>query len=706
MEREASHDTERQHRSAHEAGEQRGNVLLDEWVGPCGGVPPFDAVQVDQFVPALQAAMAENLSEVDRIAEAPDEPSFANTLEALERAGRRLDRAGAIYGVWRANMSTPEFRIIERELAPQLAAFSDRVTQNRPLFERIAAVYESADSLNPEQQRLAWLYHTNFVRAGAQLGDAEKLRLSSINQRLATLFTEFNQNVLSDEDSQYIVLEMESDLAGLSQAQRDAARAAAEEKGLEGVWAITNTRSSIEPFLMYASRRDLRERAWRLWTNRGSAGETDNAPIIREILRLRAERALLLGYETHAHWRLEHTMAAEPGRVLSLLEAVWASATARVREEVAAMQALASEAGESSRIEPWDYRYYAEQVRRASFDIDQDEIRQYLQLDNVRDAMFWVAGELWDLDFTEVHDVPVFHPDVRVWRASSRAGGAVVGLWYFDPFARSGKKSGAWMTAYRAQEHFDSPVTTLVSNNCNYAKPRPGEPVLISWDDATTLFHEFGHALHGLCSAVAYPSLSGTAVARDFVEFPSQLFEHWLSTPEVLTRFALHHETHEPMPDRLIERIEAAATFNQGFATTEYLASAFIDIKLHLAGDADIDPVAFESDTLAALGMPREIVMRHRTAHFQHVFGSDGYSAGYYSYLWADTLVADAYEAFLDAGGPFDRGVADRLLEHVLSTGNTIDPGDAYRNFRGRDAGTEALMRKRGFAPHPPPGRA
>jgi peptidyl-dipeptidase Dcp len=676
------------------------NPLLEEWRGPYGGVPRFDAVREADFVPALQAAMAGQLEEVAVIAANDSPATFHNTIETLERSGRRLDRAGAIYGVWRANLSTANFRVIERELAPQLAAFADRITQNEALFHRIEVVYASPekDRLTAEQQRLVWLHYTNFVRAGAKLDAASKERLSAINQRLATLFTEFNQNVLADEDGQHLVLESEADLAGLPDSLRAAAAAAAAAQGLDGRWLIGNTRSSMEPFLVHSERRALRERGWRLWQQRGdSPGSTDNNPVIREILALRAERATLLGYETHAHWRLENTMAAEPARVLALLESVWPRATARVREEVAEMAACAAAEGTPIDIEPWDYRHYAEKVRRRTFDIDQDELQQYLQLDNIRDAMFWVAGELFDLDFTDVDDVPVFHPDVRVWRVTRRATGEDAGLWYFDPFARPGKKSGAWMTAYRVQETLDQPVTTLVSNNCNYVRPQPGRPALISWDDATTLFHEFGHALHGLCSAVTYPSLSGTAVPRDFVEFPSQLLEHWLLTPAVLQRFARHWQTDEPMPQELADRLERAARFNQGFATTEYLASAFIDMKLHLDAGADIDPRRFEQDTLAALDMPREVAMRHSTPHFQHIFGGDGYSAGYYSYLWADTLVADAFEAFMEARGPWDADVARRLHEHVLSAGNTVDPAEAYRRFRGRDAGTDALMRKRGF---------
>jgi len=676
------------------------NPLLVEWTGPYGGVPPFDRVRVEDFEPALEAAMAENLAEVERIATNPAEPTFENTIAALERAGRTLDRVGTVYWVWSATMNSPEFQAVERVMAPRLAAFSDRITQNEALFRRIEAVYESPEmeELTPEQQRLTWRYYTNFVRAGAKLDAAAKARLSEINQRLAELFTRFNQNVLADETNHYLVLESEEDLAGLPQSVRDAAAALAESKGLEGKWVIANTRSSMDPFLTYSDRRDLREKAWRMWVSRGDNGdEHDNNAIITEILQLRAERAKLLGYETHAHWRLENTMAKTPERALELLEAVWAPAIARVREEVADMEAYARAEGAEITIEPWDYLYYAEKVRKAKYDLDQNEVKPYLQLDRLRDAMFWVAGELFGFEFRPVDDVPVYHPDVRVWEVADRSTGRHVGLFYFDPFARPGKRSGAWMSTYRSQERFDGVVTTIVSNNANFVKGPPGEPVLISWDDATTLFHEFGHALHGLASSVEYPSLSGTAVPRDYVEFPSQLLEHWLSTPEVLQRFAVHHETGEPIPQELVDRIQRASTFNQGFATTEYLASALVDMKVHLAGDAPIDPDAFERETLAELGMPREIVMRHRMPHFLHIFGSDGYSAGYYSYLWADVLTADAAEAFREAGGLYDHEVAERLYRHVFSVGNTIDPAEGYRAFRGRDARVDALMRDRGF---------
>jgi peptidyl-dipeptidase Dcp len=675
------------------------NPLLAPWTGPHGGVPPFDLVKVEQFKPALEAGMAETLAEVDRIANDPASPTFENTLAAMERAGRTLDRVSNIFGVYSSSLSTPEFQKVEEEMAPRLAAFSDQITQNEKLFKRIAAVYEARDTANltPEQKRLAWYDYTNFVRAGARLDAAAKKRLSEINQRLATLYTKFSQNLLADETDYVLFLDKEALLAGLPESVRAGAAAAAEQRGQKGKWAILNTRSSMEPFLTYSDRRELREKVWTTYYSRGDHGDAkDNNALITEILKLRAERAGLLGYQTHAHWRLENAMARTPERAMELMEAVWKPAVARVREEVADMQAIADKEGAGIKIEPWDYRYYAEKVRKARYDVDLNEVKPYLQLEKLREGMFWVAGQLFGFQFSPVTDVPVYNPDMRVYKVSDPAG-KQVGLWYFDPYARPGKQSGAWMNAYRSQERFDRDITTLVSNNSNFVKGTPGEPILISWDDAVTLFHEFGHALHGLNSNVHYPSLSGTAVARDYVEFPSQLLERWLETPEVLNRFAVHYQTGKPIPAELVQKIQRASTFNQGFATVEYLASALVDMKLHLAGGRTIDPDAFERDTLAALGMPPQIVMRHRTPQFGHVFAGDGYSAGYYSYLWSDTLSADAWEAFTEAGGPYDKAVARRLRDQVLSIGNTVDPAEAYRAFRGRDPGIAALMRKRGF---------
>src|SRR5687768_906255 len=589
------------------------NPLLAQWTGPYSGVPPFDRVKVPEIKPALEAAMAERLAEIERIARDPAKPTFENTIAALERSGRTLNRVSTIYGIWGATMNTPDFQPVQREMAPKLAAFSDQINQNVALFRRIEAVYNSPDKakLTPEQQRLTWLYYTNAVRSGAKLDATAKARLSQINQRLAGLFTSFNQNVLADETDQILVLESEADLAGLPQGLRDAAAAAATAKGQPGKWVISNTRSSVDPFLTYSGRRDLREKAWRMFVNRGDmGGATDTNATITEILRLRAERAKLLGYPTHAHWRVENTMAKTPERAMELMEAVWKPAVGRVHEEVADMQKLANKEGAKITIEPWDYRYYAEKVRKARYDLDQNEVKPYLQLEKLREGMFWVAGELFGFNFTPVANVPVYHPDVRVWEVTNKSTGRHVGLWYFDPYARAGKRSGAWMNAYRNQERFDREITTIVSNNSNFVKGQPGEPVLISWDDATTLFHEFGHALHGLSSNVNYPTLSGTNVVRDYVEFPSQLLEHWLSTPEVLQKYAVHYQTGQPIPQVLVDRIERASKFNEGFITVEYLSSAIVDMKMHLAGDQRIDPDKFERETLAELGMPKEIVMR------------------------------------------------------------------------------------------------
>ena len=685
------------------AADTSANPLLAPWKGPWGGVPPFDVVTTADIEPALEAGMREQLGAVAQIAADPAPASFENTIAAFERSGRTLARVQSVYSTLTGCKSDEPLRAVEKKMSPKLAAFEDGIYQNDKLFARIALVYAVRESsgLTPEQQRLTWLVYTNFVRAGAKLDAAAKRELSAINQKLAELTTTFSQNLLKCETDEFILLNDETETAGLADDVKAASAEAATALGKPGKWAIQNTRSSVDPFLAQSSRRDLREKVWRMFVGRGDGGVADNNQIITETLTLRARRAKLLGYPTHAHWRVEHAMAKSPERALGLLEAVWKPAVARVRMEVADMQAVADREGAGITIEPWDYRYYAEKVRAAKYDLDKSAVVPYLQLEKLREGMFYTARELFGLEFRPLEPgrVPVYHPDVRVWEVVDGAG-SHVGLWYFDPFARTGKRSGAWMSDYRAQERFDGAVSPIVSNNCNFMRGRPGEPVLISWDDATTLFHEFGHALHGLLSNVNYPSLAGTNVARDYVEFPSQLLEHWLSTPEVLEKYALHHESGRPIPKELVTRIERAATFNEGFRTVEFLASALVDMKVHLAGETPIDPAQFERETLADLGMPREIVMRHRLPQFLHIFGGDGYSAAYYSYLWADTLTADAWEAFTEAGGPWDKDVARRLRDRIFSVGNTIDPADSYRAFRGRDAGVDALMRKRGFVKH------
>ncbi|HUR99775.1 MAG TPA: M3 family metallopeptidase [Pyrinomonadaceae bacterium] len=675
------------------------NPLLEKWVGPYGGVPPFDKVKITDFKPALEAAMAENLAEIDKIASQEAPPTFENTIVALERSGDTLNRVQTIFGVWSSNMSSPEFEPIDAEMSPKIAGHFDKITQNDALFKRIEAVYNSPEKskLTKEQQRLVWVYYNNYVHAGAKLDATRKKRLSEINQQLAALYTKFSQNLLGDEGELYVLIDKESDLAGLPQSLKDAAAQAAKAKGKQG-WMIRNTRSSIDPFLTYADNRELREKAWRLFVNRGDNGDArDNNSTITQILQLRAERAKLFDLPTHAHWKLQPQMAKNPENAMKLMEGVWPAAVARVHEEVTDMQALAEKETSRIKIEPWDYRYYMEKVRKAKYDLDDNAIKPYLQFDKMREAMFWVAGELFDFNFTPVTGLPVFNPDVTVYEVKNRKSGKHVGLWYFDPYARDGKRSGAWMNAYRGQYRFKGEVTTIVSNNANFVKGKAGEPLLISWDDAVTMFHEFGHALHGLSSNVTYPTLTGTNVATDYVEFPSQLLEHWLSTPEVLNKFAVHYQTGKPIPQALVDKIKKAATFNEGFGTTEYLSSALVDMKLHLAGDQKIDPDKFETETLASLGMPSELVMRHRLPQFGHLFQSDDYSAGYYSYLWSDVLTADAFEAFTEGKGPYDKAVAQRLVKYVFSVGNTIDPAEGYRMFRGRDPKVEALMRKRGF---------
>jgi peptidyl-dipeptidase Dcp len=680
--------------------------LLAPWQGPWGGVPPFGKFEVADLRRAMEDGMAQNLVEIDQIAGNPEPATYENTIAAFERAGQPLTRAQAVYGIYTSTMNDHEMQKIESDLSPKLAAFQDKIVQNATFFARMTAVYEKRDGLKltPEQQRLLWLDYTGFVRQGASLDDVAKKQLSALNQELATLSTKFSQNLLAEEGTQFVLIEKEADLAGLSPGQREQAAAAAAAHGKPGQWAIVNTRSSTDPFLTFSSRRELREKVWRMFVMRGDNGDAhDNNATIAQIVALRARKAKLLGYPTYAHWKLEDQMAKTPERTIELMEAVWKPAVARVREEVADMQAIADPKG-GAPILPWDYRYYAEKVRKVKYDLDQNDVKPYLQLEKLREGMFFVAGELFGYRFVPVTDgsIPVYQPDVRVWEVQG-ADGKHVGLWYFDPYARQGKNSGAWMNEYRSQQRLIGDVPVIVSNNANFVKGKPGEPILISWDDATTLFHEFGHALHGLNSNVTYPSLAGTNVPRDYVEFPSQLLEHWLTTRPVLDKYAVHFETGKPLPEELVKKIERSKTFNQGFLTVEYLSSALVDMKLHLAKPTS-DPRQFERDTLAALGMPKEIVMRHRTAQFHHVF-ADGYEAGYYSYLWADTLSADAFEAFLESSGPYDKAVAKRLHDDVFSVGNTVDPADGYRAFRGRDPGIGALMRKRGF-PAPAAGAA
>jgi peptidyl-dipeptidase Dcp len=676
------------------------NSLTKVWTGSYNGVPNFDAMTLEDLKPALNQAMAINLIEIENIANQSTSPNFDNTIVALERTGKVLDRVFTYYGIWSSNLSSPEFRNIQQEMAPIMSAFFSKVSQNQALFNRIKAVYENLESstLRADQQRLVKLTYNGFARNGATLSEKDKKRYTEINQRLAELHTQFGNNVLVDEEN-YVVFVSEFQLGGLPSSLIRAAAAAAEELGKPEMYAITNTRSSMAPFLTFSEQRSLRQQVWSNYYSRGDNDDQyDNNKIIAEILNLRHERVRLLGYDNYAQWRLEDRMAKNPENAMALLTAVWPSAIARVAEEVADMQAIADVENAGIKIEPWDYRYYAEKVRKDRYDLDSDEVKQYLQLDKLNQAMFFVAGELFNFIFTPVaeNSVPVFHPDVKVWEVTDKTSGNHVGLWYLDPFARKGKSSGAWATSYRSHTTFEGKKTVLSSNNSNFVKAPAGQPVLISWDDATTLFHEFGHALHYLSSNVEYPSQNGGV--RDYTEFQSQLLERWLMTDEVINNYLVHHQTGEPIPKALVKKIKAAATFNQGFATTEYLASAIMDLKFHSTDPTGIDPDLFERKTLAELNMPKELVMRHRSPHFGHVFSGEGYSSSYYGYMWADVLTSDAAEAFAEApNGFYDQDVAERLVKHLFAPRNAIDPGEAYRAFRGRDADIKPLMRDRGF---------
>ena len=676
------------------------NILLQEWTGPYGGVPAFDKMEVADIQSAVEYGMEENLKEIEAIANNEAAPTFENTIEAMERSGAYLDRVFSYYGIFSSNMSSPEFREVQAVLAPKLSEFSSKINQNEALFKRIKTVYDNAQEnpLDSDQQRVVELVYKGFAMRGAAIDAKKKERYAAIDKELSVLYNKFSDNVLHDEEN-YVTYLNKDQLGGLSDGFIKSAAAIAKEKGQEGKYAITNTRSSMDPFLTYSTERDLRKQVWTNYYSRGDNNdEYDNKEIIAEILKLRRERVELLGHKNYAEWRLQDRMAKTPENALNLMEAVWPAAISRVAEEVADMQTIADANGDNITIEPWDYRYYAEKVRVAKYDLNSDEVKQYLQIDKLREAMFYVAGRLLNYKFEPVPEgsVPVFQEDVKVWEVTDLDSGAHIGLWYLDPFARAGKRSGAWATTYRSHTIFDGKKTVLASNNSNFIKAAPGEAVLVSWDDATTFFHEFGHALHFFSSNVKYPTLNGGV--RDYTEFQSQLLERWLSTDEVISQYLVHHETGEVIPKALVAKIKKAATFNQGFGTTEYLASALMDMKLHLADPEGMDVGDFEKETLAALDMPKELPMRHRTPHFGHVFSGEGYATAYYGYMWADVLTADAAEAFTDSeGGFYDEDMASKLVKYLFAPRNAIDPAEAYRLFRGRDAQIEALMRDRGF---------
>ena len=678
------------------------NPFFEAWDTPFG-MPPFDRIRPEHFPSAFDRAMAEHNAEIAAITSSAAAPSFANTIEALERGGRLLDRVSRVFFNLDSSNTNDALEAIARDYAPKLAQHQTQIALNERLFEQISELHARRETLGlaADQLRLLERHHLRLMRSGALLRPEQKSRMAAIAERLAALHTRFGQNVLHDERDWQLVLG-EADLDGLPDFARAAAVQAAKDRGLEGRWVVTLARSSAEPFLTFSSRRDLRRSLWEAWNARGThQGANDNTPLIQEIVALRAEQARLLGYDNFAAYRLDDSMARTADAVESLLLQVWSPAKAKARAELAELEEVARGEGVNEPIEPWDWRYYAEKVRQAQYDLDEAEVKPYFVLDNMVQAAFDTARRLFGVTFTELSDLPLYHPDVRVWEVRDSAG-EHVGLFLHDNFARPGKRSGAWSSRYRDQQTLDSTVAPIVVNNNNFSK---GAPTLLSFDDAVTLFHEFGHGLHSLLSRVRYRSQSGTAVRRDFVEFPSQIFEHWMSAPETLRRYARHYQTGQPMPEDLLRRLLAARTFNQGFATVEYTGSALLDLDLHREPSPQrLDLAKFEREFLDRISMPREVGLRHRPAHFQHLFAGGGYAAGYYAYLWAEVLDADGYAAFTEAGNVFDPELAARL-KAIYSAGDTRDPMELYRAFRSRDPQIAALLEKRGLtaAPAPPP---
>ena len=672
------------------------SVILDPWTGPYDGVPPWDQVKPADFPAAFDSAMKQTKAEFEAILTNPAPVTFDNTIKANELAGASVNRLFSIWGVHSSNLSNPEIRKIQAEWEPKISAFFNELQLDARWFQRVQYLYQERANLGLDnaQMRLLERTYDGLVRNGAMLDAGKKAELIQIETKIATQFSEFQNKVLADEET-YILLTDPADVAGLPDSFVASLKAAAEAKGKTG-WAVANTRSAIQPFLENSPRRDLREKIWRAFTMRGDNGDAnDTNATIAEILKLRQQRAALLGFETHAHYRMADTMAKEPEKAMDLMMKVWPAAVARVKEEVADMQGITDKEKAGITIEPWDYRYYAEKVRKAKYDLDQNELKPYFQLDNMVAAMFDAAGKLYGMSFTEnTGTVPVFEPEVRTFEV--KRDGKVIGLFYLDNFARAGKRSGAWMTTYRDQFKLSGKNNiTLASNNNNFVKGAGGKPTLISIDDASTLFHEFGHAIHYLNYDITWPGLGNTP--RDFVEYPSQVNENWLLTPYILNTYAKHAETGEPIPQALVDKIKASDTFNQGFATVEYLSSAILDMMLHHRKEPVTDPRAFEKEALAKIGMPKEMVMRHRLPQFNHLFSSDGYSAGYYSYLWSETMDADTWAAFTEKGDVWDKETAERFRSMLLSTGNESDRIEAYRAFRGRDPDVKYIMQKRGF---------
>ena len=666
------------------------NPLLGVWKTPFE-LPPFADIADADFAPAFDRALEQARADVAGIANAPEAPSFANTIEALEQAEAALDRVAGVFFNLSGADSNPAREALQRDLAPKLAAWGSERALNRALFARVDAVWQARETLDltPEQARLLHLVRRGFVRAGAALAPEQADRMTALNERLAVLGTQFGQNLLADERDWFMDID-DAGLDGLPAFLVTAARDAGAERGRPGP-VITLSRSLIVPFLQFSTRRDLRETVFRAWVARGeNGGATDNRAIVAETLALRHERAQMLGYADYAAYKLETEMAREPGAVRDLLMRVWEPARARATADAAVLEAMMHADGINGALEPWDWRFYAERRRKAEHDLDEAALKPYLSLDAMIGAAFDCANRLFGLEFRPL-DVPLYHADARAWEVTRK--GAHVAVFIGDYFARSSKRSGAWMSAFRSQRKFGGARRPVIVNVCNFVK---GDPALLSWDDARTLFHEFGHALHGMLSDVTYESLAGTSVARDFVELPSQLYEHWLSVPEVLDRHARHWQTGEAMPAALRDRLLAAATYGQGFATVEYVASALVDMAFH-EGAPPADPMARQAEVLAGLGMPRAIVMRHATPHFAHVFSGGGYAAGYYSYMWSEVMDADAFAAFDEAGGAFDPGTAQKLERFILSAGGSAEAEALYLAFRGRMPGPEALLKGRGL---------
>jgi peptidyl-dipeptidase Dcp len=678
------------------------NPLFAEWDTPYSA-PPFDQFEPADFTPAFDQAMALHSAEIQAIASNPDAPTFDNTIAALEQAGHDLSRVSATFSALTSSASNDTLRAIQSKMAPRLAAHSSAIYLNADLFGRIDALHRSADDLDltDEDARVLDLTHKRFVRAGAELQGEDRARLAEITEALASLYTQFSQNVQKDAERFFLTLETEADMAGLPDFVISAASQAAADRDMEGQHLITLARSSFEPFMTFSTRRDLREQVFNAWTNRGdNQNEFNNGETIREILKLRLERANLLGYENFAEYRTANTMAGTPEAAHDLLSEVWAGAQYKADKEAEQIADIMAEMGVQHRLEPWDWWYYAEKARAKYYDLDEDAVKAHLSLDNVLKAQFAVAERLFGVTFEERFDVPVYHPDVRVWEMFS-SNGEPAGLFYGDYFARPGKRSGAWKSALRKQNNLSGRTAPLIMNNCNYNKPAKGKPALITMREAEVIFHEFGHALHGLLSDVTYPSIAGTSVDYDFVEFPAQIYEHWMRQRDVIREFALHYETGEPIPDELLNRVREASNATSGFDNIEYIASGFVDLAFHRISDPklidDLDIDSFEDGVLAQAGMPHAIEMRHRSPHFLHSFAGELYAGGYYTYMWAGVLDNDGFAAFTETGDIFNPLLAKKLLDSVYSAGNSQPAMDAYVDFRGREPIVEPLLTNRGL---------